>query len=144
MARAADSGRQRPGLSVALWLAALVAVTAIWVSGVLVPYYVNDLDQRPLDEVASGAHDPKGLWPYSGGSPAVGLLRGLLLLVALPLMPLLGLGSILSGAVILVSSRDTLTRSTRAMVVAVLAVALLMTGLSLSPLGLALGTWALD
>ena len=33
----------------------------------VVPYYVNDLDQFPLREVAGGAHDPSELWPYRDG-----------------------------------------------------------------------------
>ncbi len=33
----------------------------------VVPYYVNDLDQFPLQEVAGGAHDPSALWPYRDG-----------------------------------------------------------------------------
>jgi hypothetical protein len=46
---------------------ALVLVAAVplaaYGSGVLLPYYVNDLDALPLDDVAGGAYDPKDLWP---------------------------------------------------------------------------------
>ena len=44
----------------------LLCTTAYGLFFVL-PYYVNDLDQFPLEEVASGAHDPKDLWPYEAG-----------------------------------------------------------------------------
>jgi hypothetical protein len=52
------------------WLGALaVLVTAPYLVGVLLPYYVNGLHHLPLAEVASGLHDPKDLWPqrFVGG-----------------------------------------------------------------------------
>ena len=46
---------------------ALVLVAAVplaaYGGGVLLPYYANDLDALPLDEVAGGAYDPEDLWP---------------------------------------------------------------------------------
>lgn len=48
-----------PALVLALGIAAAYAVFFA------VPYYVNDLSQFPLDEVAGGAHDPKELWPFN-------------------------------------------------------------------------------
>ena len=48
-------------------VAVLVLVPAVplvaYAAGVLLSYFVNDLDALPLDEVASGRHDPKDLWP---------------------------------------------------------------------------------
>jgi hypothetical protein len=44
-------------------LAAGVLPLAGFVLFLLVPYSVNDLHRLPLAEVASGLHDPKGLWP---------------------------------------------------------------------------------
>ena len=40
----------------------------------VLPYYVNHLDRFPLEDVAMGYHDPKGLWPYG---TALGLPFGL-------------------------------------------------------------------
>jgi hypothetical protein len=127
-----------------LWFWSLVAITALWVAGVLVPYYVNDLDRLPLDELSSGAYDPKDLWPYAGGSSFVKSLRGPLLLVTLPLLPVLGLGSAAAGAIILTRRRQSLHAAAGRLTVAALVLALVMIAVSLSPFGLALRAWALD
>ena len=137
-------GLQPSARVAALWLCALVAIMAVWVAGVLVPYYVNDLDRLPLDELSSGAYDPKDRWPYAGGSSPAGSLRSVLLPVSLPLVPLLGLGSAVAGAAILMRRRESLTAAARRLTVAALVLAIIMVAVSLSPFGLALRTWALD
>jgi hypothetical protein len=54
---AAGRPRAWPPLALALGGAAAYAVFLV------LPYFVNGLYRLPLDEVASGAHDPKDLWP---------------------------------------------------------------------------------
>lgn len=59
----ARRSRRRAWLPVILVLVCGAAYGLFFV----VPYYVNDLDQFPLQEVAGGAHDPSALWPYRDG-----------------------------------------------------------------------------
>ena len=70
--------------------AVLVALTLFGV-GVLLPYYVNDLDRLPLSEVASGTYDPKDLWPQKAWA---GLVQqaGFLGIMLLPLVALTAVG----------------------------------------------------
>lgn len=131
---------------IAFWLGALLMVSAVWVSGLIVPYFVNDLHRLPLEEVASGRRDPKDLWPYASGSRPWGVLRLALLAIALPLMPILGIGSAVIGAGILLvpNRRERLTTSARNLTAAAILLGLGMAFLSLSPCGWALTAWALD
>jgi hypothetical protein len=48
-------------------LGVVVGIVLAFVAGVVLPYYVNDLDRLPLAEVAGGRHDPKELWPETAG-----------------------------------------------------------------------------
>ena len=48
-------------------LVGVAVVVAPYLAGVVVPYYVNDLDRLSPAEVQSGAHDPKDLWPTTSG-----------------------------------------------------------------------------
>ena len=121
-------------------LAALAALSlAPYLAGVLVPYYVNDLDALPLAEVASGRHDPKDLWPH-GTVGGLAQLAGFSSLVLTPL----GLLATLAGCV-----HGLLPRAARrtpvvtAGLVLVTLVCLAGLGLVLSPLGGALATWRL-
>jgi hypothetical protein len=80
------------------WLtAAAVLGTLPYLIGVLLPYFVNGLHHLPLEEVASGRHDPKDLWPQG----FVGGLAQLAGFVSLALTPLalafIGLGSAAAG-----------------------------------------------
>jgi hypothetical protein len=50
-----------------LLLSTAVLTASAWLAGVLLPYFVNDLDSLPMSEVTSGAHDPKELWPVTEG-----------------------------------------------------------------------------
>ena len=76
-----------PGITSVLVVGALVAVTAaVFVGTIVVPYYVNNLDALPLVEVASGAHDPKDLWPQGAAGATVQLTAFL----AIALTPLTG------------------------------------------------------
>jgi hypothetical protein len=51
------------------WLPLILVLACATAYGLffVVPYYVNDLDQFPLEDVAGGAHDPSALWPYRDG-----------------------------------------------------------------------------
>jgi hypothetical protein len=84
------------------------------------------------------------MWPYSDGNRMVSLLRPLVLLLAIPLLPLLALASVVVGAAILKRQRRSLTTTARRATQAVVALALIVMTLTLSPWGLALGRWALD
>jgi hypothetical protein len=63
---------------------------SIFVIGVLLPYYANDLDALSLSELTSGAHDPKDLWPYNATMGGWLRLFGLFSLVLAPVSLLLG------------------------------------------------------
>lgn len=54
----------------------------------LLPFVAGGLHHLPLAEVASGAHDPKDLWPVAGGSALGGLfhLGGFLTLIGAPFL----------------------------------------------------------
>jgi len=140
---AAVQDRNRPrarALLGCLLTSALVA--AAYVAGVVVPYLVDDLHHVPLAELTSGAHDPKDLWPATGGT-AGALLHDLGSLTAvLGCVPLLVAGSVAAlavpGAV-----RD---RSRRRTVLAAVTLGLVLVTLAvtISPLGRALLTWKLD
>jgi len=54
----------------------------------VLPYYVNHLDRFPLEEVASGYHDPKDLWPRDTALGGLATLGGLLTMVVGPLVVL--------------------------------------------------------
>ena len=122
-------------------LAGLALLSLVpYLAGVLVPYYVNDLDSLPLAEVASGRHDPKDLWPRGvvGGFVQ---LAGFFSLAVTPL----GLVATLAGCVHALRARAR--RRARASTAALVLVALVcVDGLTLvfSPLGSALATWRLD
>ena len=61
--RPADPVRRLPWSRVAVLSLVPAVPVAAYAAGVLLPYYVNDLHELPLEEVAGGAHDPKDLWP---------------------------------------------------------------------------------
>jgi hypothetical protein len=86
----------------------------------------------------------KDLWPYAEGSVGAGVLRGLVLLLALPLLLLLALTNVVTGVAILMRRRGRLTVSARRYTEAIVALAVILVAVTLSPFGLALRTWALD
>lgn len=117
------------------------APALLFVASILVPYYVNDLDSLPLAEVASGAHDPMGLWPQGAAGGWVQLAAG----VAIALTPLGAvIGAGLSATAIARGARRGPDRSlvARAAVVLTLSIAVLAT--YFSPVGSALVSWRLD
>lgn len=126
-----------------LWLAAVATLGLLWVAGVLVPYYVNDLDRLSPGELTSGAWDPAQLWPADTG--AVGrTVQVAGAFVGWPLMHVVHLASALGSGCLLAQEWSTSTRRERALLVALTTLSAALTGLLLSPFGIALSTWALD
>lgn len=125
-----------------LKVAAVVVVASVALAAsVVVPYVVNDLHRLPLAEVASGAHDPKDMWPQGA---AGGLLQLAGLLAVVLVLPAAALGAALSGAVVLRYARQP-----RDVLGAAAGVLLLLPAVAvfvgyLSPLGSALVVWRLD
>jgi hypothetical protein len=64
------SGMRTPTRRPTTWMPLLMAAGSAAAVGVflLLPYYANGLDRFPLEEVASGLHDPKELWPFDQGA----------------------------------------------------------------------------
>jgi hypothetical protein len=109
----------------------------------VLPYYVNDLDQLPLDEVASGAHDPKDLWPYRDGG-ALSVIWTFGALFAFMLGPFILLAAPLWAAVLMWRDRRTLrVREWCALAMATLCGVALIAELA-SPFHDALVNWWLD
>ena len=126
-----------------LWLSAVALLGLLWIAGVLVPYYVNGLDRLPASELTSGAWDPAQLWPADAGviGRAVQVAGAF---VGWPLMYVVHLGSTLASAYLLKQEWSTSSRGERALLVALATLSAALTGLLLSPFGIALSTWALD
>jgi hypothetical protein len=105
------------------------------------PYYVNDLDRFPLEEVAMGYHDPKDLWPHAQGGWASFRLAGM---ATFFLGPALALAT-LAWAVVRTRQgivAGDLLRTAPALVAAAIAVGTL--AWLFSPFGRALMSWFLD
>lgn len=105
------------------------------------PYYVNELDRFPLEEVAMGYHDPKDLWPHAQGGWASFRLAGM---ATFFLGPALALAT-LAWAVVRTRQgimAGDLRRTAPALVAA--AVALGTLAWLFSPFGRALMSWFLD
>jgi hypothetical protein len=125
------------------WLIAVAVLgTLPYLIGVLLPYYVNGLHLLPLEEVASGRHDPKDLWPqgFVGG---LAQLAGFLSLALTPLaLTFIGLGSAAAGIAGLLTGEIRRTAAA-AMIVLTVACAL---GLAwfLGDTSAALTTWRMD
>lgn len=137
----ADGGRRTVGLLALL----VVLAVAPYLAGVLVPYYVNDLDELPLAEVAGGGHDPKDLWPqgFIGGWVQAG---GFFSLGLTPILLLVALGGC---AATLWSGRPWarsrwLSPAAAAGLVVISAVCVGALAFFSSPLGSALMTWRMD
>jgi hypothetical protein len=105
------------------------------------PYYVNELDRFPLEEVAMGYHDPKDLWPHAQGGWASFRLAGM---ATFFLGPALALAT-LAWAVVRTRQgimAGDLRRTGPALVAAAIALGTL--AWLFSPFGRALMSWFLD
>lgn len=136
------TGEAAPARPPRVWplLAAGAAAAAGYALFFAVPYLVNDLGRFPLDEVAGGAHDPKGYWPagswfYGGWSLGA--------LLTLTCGPLAAAGATLGSAGMLLTRRRT-DRRGRLTLVAALLLGVVALGWALSPTGSALVTWFMD
>ena len=127
------------------WLPLILVLACATAYGLffVVPYYVNDLDQLPLKEVASGAHDPKDLWPYEAGG-ALGAIWAYGALFMFMFGFLIAFGATLWAAIVLWSDRRVLrVRERGALAMALLCGVALLAGLG-SPFGSSLIAWFLD
>lgn len=123
--------------------AAVLAAIAMYGVGVLLPYYVNDLDRLPLAEVASGAHDPKDLWPRNafGG---LAQLAGFFSLVVLPFMTFVCVGVGGLWLVGLWRHRQAQRVPKSLVLLVVMAASVAALAFMFSATGEALTTWRLD
>jgi hypothetical protein len=123
-------------------LGVVVGIVLAFVAGVVLPYYVNDLDRLPLAEVVSGRHDPKELWPETAG-PWGHLLHGVgAYAVTLGHLTLIfAAGGSLAGLALLWRQLSTAARRALVTVLAVAGTAFVVMA---SGWGQALATWTLD
>lgn len=104
----------------------------------VVPYYVNDLDQ-----MSSGWHDRKGMWPFAGGGPvAVFFAFGATWAVLLGPATIVMTG--LCALVMAVTSWPRLDTAGRAVRLATVALALAASAWTFSPFVEAMTTWYFD
>ena len=137
--------RPRTWRSVGVLAAWAVFCAAPYLAGVLIPYYVNDLDALPLAEVAGGGHDPKDLWPQ-GTVGGLVQLAGYLSLVWTPI-GLLAVGGISATAAVQELLFPTTRRASRPVAVGLLLLTLAVVALLswfATPTAAALMTWRLD
>jgi hypothetical protein len=109
----------------------------------VVPYYVNDLDQYSLAEMSGGEHDPKDLWPATGHGPLAFLFGfgGLFTIFFAPLLLAVAGFWPLVMAITQWRALDTTDRAVRLTTVALAVAAGLWVA---SPFGQALISWWLD
>ena len=140
-ARQDAARRSRPVVWLPLFLVLVSGAT--YGLFLVVPYYVNDLGQFPLEEVASGAHDPKDLWPYQDGG-ALSVIWDFGSLFTVMLGPFLVLAAPLWAALLMWRDRRALrVREWCALAMAILCSLALITELA-SPFHDALIHWWLD
>lgn len=124
--------------------ALLLGCLVLYAVGVLLPYHVNDLAALPLHELASGAHDPKDMWPQ-GLAGGLVQLAGLL---ALGLTPIAAISVPLVCLALLWAARHQRGAPVPGGLVisllALVAVCGVVLVLLFSPTGAALATWRLD
>jgi hypothetical protein len=123
-------------------LTCAVLTSAAWLVGVLLPYYVNDLDSLPMSEVTSGAHDPKDMWPVTAG-PVGGLMH--LAGVLAGMGGVFILGAIAVWTLWSLAGRWSVTTAPlRVVYVAALSVSLIMIPVIVSPFASDLLVWSQD
>jgi len=147
--RSAPIARVRRGAARRSWWVAGLPLVLVLMTGAaygfffVVPYYVNDLDRFSLNEVASGAHDPKDLWPYQDGGVR-SVIWGFGGLFTFMLGPFVAYVAPLWAAFVMWRDRRVLrVREWCALVITVVCGATLLMWLD-SPFGSALMGWWLD
>jgi hypothetical protein len=93
--------RRRPGLAL---LTALLAAVPYGI-GLVLPYYANDVHQRPADETIY-AYDLGTMWPYD---TAVGGVVGFVTVVGVPTAPFISGGVAMWSVFMVWTWRRTLT-----------------------------------
>lgn len=129
--------RQRGWQQLALALGCAAAYGVFLV----LPYYVNNLDAFPLEDVAAGYHDPKDLWPLD--TTLGGIVFGVGGLLAVLFGPAVTVGALSWALVGLWRDRAADGRFCGVSLVAV-AVALGTLVWLVLPFGAALVKWRLD
>ncbi len=109
----------------------------------LFPYYVNDLNHFPLDEVAGRMHDPKDLWP-SGHEGLMGSVFSLGAFLTLLFGPALAALAVGCAGFDLWRSRGTHDGRRTTLGVLTLALSAVTCAWIVSPQGQALFSWMLD
>lgn len=125
------------------WQALVLAVTvpASYAVSMLLPYYANDLDRFPLEEMPWGVDYTK-LWPYD---TAYSLLFGLAGVYAVLVAPCVAIGVVLWVGYWWPARRQTATGSARVAVLLAVAVSAgTIAWLMTSPLASTLVSWWLD
>ncbi len=127
------------------WGALCFVVLAVlsFVVFLVVPYYVNNLDQYSLAEVSGGGHDPAGLWPAAGGGPLAIVFwpGGLLTIFLAPVV--LAIGG-MWALIMAIAQWRALDRAGRVLRLATVALAVAAGLWVASPLVQALIAWFLD
>lgn len=115
----------------------VVAAVAIYLSSVVLPFFLLGLDQQPADLVRGGLFDPKD-YPLTGGWLRV---VGILAVVIAPIMVV-----VLSGAALLwaVRHRALLMQRTRVSIGLSILIAAGLWVFILSPPGRLILTWFMD
>ena len=142
--RPADPVRRLPWSRVAVLALVPALPVAAYAAGVLLPYYVNDLDELPLDEL--GAHDPKDLWPgdswWGTWLRLIGILVGGLAPAALVLTGMAAVVYAVRGS--LTGGRRERSPAMAVCLVGLAAVCLWSATLFSGPTTAALSRWVLD
>lgn len=125
------------------WRQLLLALGCAAAYGVflVLPYYVNNLDSFPLEDVAGGYHDPKDLWPLD--TALGGIVFGVGGLMAVLFGPYVTLGALSWALVGLWRDRAADWRFRGTSLVAVVVAVGTLIWLVL-PFGAALVKWRLD
>jgi hypothetical protein len=122
-------------------LGVVVAVVLAFGVGVVVPYFVNDLERLSLSDITSGRYDPKEMWPATAGRWAVPLrLAGAFAATA----GMAGVLLAMAGALIGLAARWRLSTAARRTCVTVVIVGGLTFAVMASAWGRALAVWILD
>lgn len=128
--------RRRPGLAL---LVALLA-TVPYVVGLVVPYYVNGVHERPAGETVY-AYDLSAMWPYD---TALGVAVGFVAVVGVPTAPFVAGGVALWSAFMAWTWRRTLTAGQVVLYAAAAAVGIATIAWLATPLANELLMWFWD
>lgn len=138
-----ETRREKPVLSDwAPWVALALAVggAVSYVVSMVLPYYVNDLNRFPLEDMPWG-RDYTQMWPYD---TSYSLPFGLAGIYALTCAPFVAGGVVMWAGFRLWVGWRTMTRPSRAITLLAVAVSIGTWGWLFTPLASTLVTWWLD